>query len=310
MVIAKAGGRARLAVQPQRLPDGGAPLRWLDLRRGPLTVRLRQWTVAVLGAAGGCSGAWFVAAFHCGSGTCSPWYASVSVRGVTKVMGDEARGSGSGMRQGLNGAHVNGRELYLGVNMFLLRRQTQNQQENGSSYQDAKGVTKVVGDEARGSGSGMRQGLNGAHVQPHNKGRALLNAIYNLELTGPYGEALSKLGYKIEDVAYQASDRELHFSMVDGDFNKFKGKWSVKSGTRSSSTNLSFEVNVIPRFNFPFIFFERIIGSDLPVNLQALAYKVENHVLGNQKPPLTENQLHKPSTAINGSSVKKINGAV
>ncbi|KAJ1411951.1 hypothetical protein SESBI_20794 [Sesbania bispinosa] len=50
--------------------------------------------------------------------------------------------------------------------MFLLKRQTQNQQENGCSYEDAKGVTKVVGDEARGSGSGMRQGLNGAHVQP------------------------------------------------------------------------------------------------------------------------------------------------
>jgi len=30
----------------------------------------------------------------------------------------------------------------------------------------------------------------------------------------------------------QAWDRELHFSMVDGDFKKFEGKWSVKSGTR------------------------------------------------------------------------------
>ncbi|KAJ1391363.1 putative random slug protein 5-like [Sesbania bispinosa] len=53
-------------------------------------------------------------------------------------------------------ARLSSRELHLGVNVFLLRRQTQNQQENGSSYQDAKGVTKVVGDEARGSGTGMR----------------------------------------------------------------------------------------------------------------------------------------------------------
>lgn len=30
----------------------------------------------------------------------------------------------------------------------------------------------------------------------------------------------------------QANGRELHFSMVDGDFKKFEGKWSVKSGRR------------------------------------------------------------------------------
>ncbi|KAI9080429.1 hypothetical protein K1719_037543 [Acacia pycnantha] len=35
------------------------------------------------------------------------------------------------------------------------------------------------------------------------QGRALLNAIGNLELTGPYAEALSKLGHKLEDVACQ-----------------------------------------------------------------------------------------------------------
>ncbi|KAK4840137.1 hypothetical protein QYF36_000745 [Acer negundo] len=28
----------------------------------------------------------------------------------------------------------------------------------------------------------------------------------------------------------QANDRELLFSMVDGDFKKFEGKWSIKSG--------------------------------------------------------------------------------
>jgi len=35
------------------------------------------------------------------------------------------------------------------------------------------------------------------------QGRALLNAIGNLELTGAYAEALSKLGYKLENVAFQ-----------------------------------------------------------------------------------------------------------
>ena len=33
----------------------------------------------------------------------------------------------------------------------------------------------------------------------------------------------------------QANSRELHFSMVDGDFKKFEGKWSLKSGKRYNS---------------------------------------------------------------------------
>ncbi|KAL2472573.1 Alpha-glucan phosphorylase 1 [Forsythia ovata] len=37
------------------------------------------------------------------------------------------------------------------------------------------------------------------------QGRALLNAIGNLELTGAYAEALRKLGQNLEDVARQAS---------------------------------------------------------------------------------------------------------
>lgn len=41
------------------------------------------------------------------------------------------------------------------------------------------------------------------------QGRALLNAIGNLELNGPYAEALSKLGHKLEDVAGQEPDAAL-----------------------------------------------------------------------------------------------------
>nr|KYP61888.1 hypothetical protein KK1_016400 [Cajanus cajan] len=111
----------------------------------------------------------------------------------------------------------------------------------------------------------------------------------------------------LREVINSAWDRELHFSMVDGDFKKFDGKWSVKSGTRSSTAILSYEVNVIPRFNFPAIFLERIIRSDLPVNLRALAYRAERNFMGYQKLPLSENQLHKTYIAINGSSVEKIN---
>lgn len=37
------------------------------------------------------------------------------------------------------------------------------------------------------------------------KGRALLNAIGNLQLSGPYAEALRKLGHNLEDVANKVS---------------------------------------------------------------------------------------------------------
>ncbi|BAT73217.1 hypothetical protein LR48_Vigan01g009500 [Vigna angularis] len=113
----------------------------------------------------------------------------------------------------------------------------------------------------------------------------------------------------LQEFINSAWDRELHFSMVDGDFKKFEGKWSVKSGTRSSSTNVSYEVNVIPRFNFPAIFLERIIRSDLPVNLRALAYRVERNISGNQKLSLPENDLDKTSTDIYGSSTQKTNSS-
>lgn len=62
--------------------------------------------------------------------------------------------------------------------------------------------------------------------------------------------------------------------MVFNDFNFYF--------SRSGTTQLSYEVNVIPRFNFPAIFLERIIRSDLPVNLQALACQAERDFIGNQ----------------------------
>ncbi|XP_062212946.1 uncharacterized protein LOC133913733 isoform X2 [Phragmites australis] len=87
----------------------------------------------------------------------------------------------------------------------------------------------------------------------------------------------------LQEVPDSINGRELHFSMVDGDFKKFEGKWSIRSGPRSSSAILLYEVNVIPRFNFPAIFLERIIRSDLPVNLRALACRAEKIYLENQR---------------------------
>ncbi|XP_031283311.1 uncharacterized protein LOC116141986 isoform X2 [Pistacia vera] len=95
----------------------------------------------------------------------------------------------------------------------------------------------------------------------------------------------------LQEFLHSANDRELRFSMVDGDFKKFEGKWSIKSGTRSTTAVLTYEVNVIPRFNFPAIFLERIIRSDLPVNLQALACRAERSFEGNQKTLLINNSF-------------------
>lgn len=44
---------------------------------------------------------------------------------------------------------------------------------------------------------------------------------------------------------------------------------------------------MIPKYNFPAILVERIISSDLPVNLQALAWRAEN--FENQQAKITEN---------------------
>ncbi|KAL5704363.1 hypothetical protein ACHQM5_022803 [Ranunculus cassubicifolius] len=95
----------------------------------------------------------------------------------------------------------------------------------------------------------------------------------------------------LQEFPNSVNGRELHFSMVDGDFMKFEGKWSLKCEKRSSTTSLSYEVNVIPRFNFPAIFLERIIRSDLPVNLKALACRAERNVELNQKKSLVGNVL-------------------
>ncbi|XP_060674942.1 uncharacterized protein LOC107425344 [Ziziphus jujuba] len=107
-----------------------------------------------------------------------------------------------------------------------------------------------------------------------------------------------------------AYDRELRFSMVDGDFKKFEGKWSTKCGTRSSSTILSYEVNVIPRFNFPAIFLERIIRSDLPVNLQAVACRAERSLEGKQEIEFTENSLGRRSKVVDNSVHTNADGAL
>ncbi|CAM8986531.1 unnamed protein product [Rhodiola kirilowii] len=102
----------------------------------------------------------------------------------------------------------------------------------------------------------------------------------------------------LQEFLNSPGDRELHFSMVDGDFKKFEGKWCVKSGKRPTSSTLSYEVSVIPRFSFPAIFLEKIIGSDLPVNLQALARRAEKSNEDSLKMSFLESTMAKTSLAV------------
>ncbi|OWM76350.1 hypothetical protein CDL15_Pgr028220 [Punica granatum] len=115
----------------------------------------------------------------------------------------------------------------------------------------------------------------------------------------------------LQEIPKSANERDLHFSMVDGDFKKFEGKWSLKMGTRSSTTWLSYEVSVIPRFNFPAIFLERIIRSDLPVNLQALAFRAERNFEGTQKLKMMVNSQSKKSiTGVTSIAIDNIKDGV
>lgn len=69
------------------------------------------------------------------------------------------------------------------------------------------------------------------------------------------------------------------------------------SFSRSVGAVLSYEVNVIPRFNFPAIFLERIIRSDLPVNLRAVARQAEINYKAREKPSIIDALLGRASSA-------------
>nr|ATG70999.1 HCF145 [Hesperocyparis macrocarpa] len=79
----------------------------------------------------------------------------------------------------------------------------------------------------------------------------------------------------LQELPHLENGKELHFSMVEGDFKQYEGKWCLRLGPRPRTTKLYYEVNVIPRFNFPAIFVERIIRKDLPLNLQSVAARAE-----------------------------------
>lgn len=67
---------------------------------------------------------------------------------------------------------------------------------------------------------------------------------------------------------------------------------------------------MIPRLNFPAIFLERIIRSDLPVNLQALACRAERSFGWNQKIPMIKNSFGELSLPILASPSLDFDGGL
>ncbi|KAG9129802.1 hypothetical protein Leryth_016001 [Lithospermum erythrorhizon] len=83
-------------------------------------------------------------------------------------------------------------------------------------------------------------------------------------------------------------EREIHFSLVEGDFEKFEGKWSLKTEMRSQGTTLSYELTVVPKFKIPAIILEKVIRAELPVNLLSVARRAESDSGDNSLPDLQE----------------------
>ncbi|KAJ7519325.1 hypothetical protein O6H91_20G034800 [Diphasiastrum complanatum] len=79
----------------------------------------------------------------------------------------------------------------------------------------------------------------------------------------------------LQEFPHSAEGKELQFSMVDGDFKLYAGRWFLQPGSKLGTTILRYEVNVIPRLLFPAAFVENIIKADLPLNLCALAERAE-----------------------------------
>lgn len=67
---------------------------------------------------------------------------------------------------------------------------------------------------------------------------------------------------------------------------------------------------MIPRFSFPAIFLERIIRSDLPVNLQALACRAERNVEGMKNVTLSGNASAQTSMCVVSSIHKNSDGTL
>ncbi|KAL3689399.1 hypothetical protein R1sor_015708 [Riccia sorocarpa] len=90
-----------------------------------------------------------------------------------------------------------------------------------------------------------------------------------------YWHIEARVVLELEELPLKHDGKELRFSMVDGDFKRYAGRWYLRPGPRPGTTMLFYEVSVIPKLFFPAPFVERIIKADLPINLSALAQRAE-----------------------------------
>eukprot|EP00873_Tetraselmis_striata_P018061 jgi/Tetstr1/438325/TSEL_026892.t1 len=70
--------------------------------------------------------------------------------------------------------------------------------------------------------------------------------------------------------------KELRFSMVEGDFEQFSGRWLLEPDETSSwLTKISYEVEVQPQQNTPTALIDKLVRSTLAANLLALTRYIE-----------------------------------
>ncbi|MBD2439053.1 SRPBCC family protein [Nostoc sp. FACHB-110] len=71
--------------------------------------------------------------------------------------------------------------------------------------------------------------------------------------------------------------KEICFSMVEGDFKGFCGRWHLEpySGDGITGTNLCYTIQVWPKLTMPISIIERRLSKDLQLNLQAIYQRVE-----------------------------------
>jgi hypothetical protein len=71
----------------------------------------------------------------------------------------------------------------------------------------------------------------------------------------------------------EACPRELHFSMVEGDFRQFEGKWTLEplQVGQGEGTRLGYDLVIRPPRAMPVALIERHIRHDLSRNLRAIS---------------------------------------
>ncbi|KAL2631523.1 hypothetical protein R1flu_016209 [Riccia fluitans] len=121
-----------------------------------------------------------------------------------------------------------------------------------------------------------------------------------------YWHIEARVVLELEELPLKPDGKELRFSMVDGDFKRYVGRWYLRPGPRAGTTMLFYEVSVIPKLFFPAPFVERIIKADLPINLSALAQRAEADPSNWQRVELPPRRKNKPTPSPLRSFLNKL----